>query len=127
MCAEGVGGRIATDRGLGIALDLGAAWIHGPSGNPLTAIAKSIDAPTFVTDDESVIVFGQDGQPVDEDTMDGVDHQTAHCICTLPLGVLKAGDVAFEPPLTGAFAGAISRLGVGHVNKVALRFASALR
>uniref|UniRef100_A0A7S1TRR4 Amine oxidase domain-containing protein n=2 Tax=Phaeomonas parva TaxID=124430 RepID=A0A7S1TRR4_9STRA len=43
-------------------------------------------------------------------------------ICTLPLGVLKSGAIRFEPPLPARKAAAIRALGVGHVNKVALRF-----
>lgn len=44
------------------------------------------------------------------------------CICTLPIGVLKSGDVRFEPGLPAALTGAIDRLGAGAVVKVALRF-----
>ncbi len=45
-----IGGRIWTDRSLGAALDLGAAWIHGPKGNPISALADDIDAPRHLTD-----------------------------------------------------------------------------
>ncbi|ODQ55534.1 hypothetical protein SAICODRAFT_33540 [Saitoella complicata NRRL Y-17804] len=41
-------------------------------------------------------------------------------IVTLPLGVLKSGDVAFEPALPEWKMGAISRLGFGLLNKVVL-------
>ena len=44
------------------------------------------------------------------------------CVVTLPLGVLKAGSVAFDPPLSPEKASAIARLGVGLLNKVAVRF-----
>jgi len=39
-----IGGRIWTDRSLGekIPVDLGAGWIHGPDGNPITDIAKNV-------------------------------------------------------------------------------------
>jgi len=43
-------------------------------------------------------------------------------IITLPLGVLKAGAVEFSPPLPYWKGQAICRLGVGSLNKVALRF-----
>jgi monoamine oxidase len=43
-------------------------------------------------------------------------------IVTLPLGVLKAGSVAFDPPLPDAKREAIDRLGVGVLNKLALVF-----
>ncbi len=45
-------------------------------------------------------------------------------ILTLPLGVLKAGDVAFDPPLPRSILDAIDRLGMGDFFKVALRFPS---
>ena len=45
-----------------------------------------------------------------------------HCVVTLPLGVLRAGRVAFEPPLPASHRDVISGLGVGLLNKVALRF-----
>ncbi|MEZ5844434.1 MAG: FAD-dependent oxidoreductase [Hyphomicrobiaceae bacterium] len=43
-------------------------------------------------------------------------------IVTLPLGVLKAGTVSFDPPLPEAKAGAIDRLGFGTLSKVILWF-----
>jgi monoamine oxidase len=41
-------------------------------------------------------------------------------VCTLPLGVLKAGGVAFSPVLPAAITNAIRNIWVGNVNKVAL-------
>jgi monoamine oxidase len=43
-------------------------------------------------------------------------------VVTLPLGVLKARRVLFEPALPRSKTGAIQRLGVGLLNKVALRY-----
>ena len=43
-------------------------------------------------------------------------------VCTLPLGVLKAGSVEFTPPLPAAKQDAISRLGMGNLTKVVLHF-----
>ncbi|MGH7151121.1 MAG: flavin monoamine oxidase family protein [Planctomycetota bacterium] len=43
-------------------------------------------------------------------------------VVTLPLGVLKAGTVRFEPPLPAPKAEAIEKLGFGLADKVALRF-----
>lgn len=39
-------------------------------------------------------------------------------VLTAPLGVLKAGDIDFDPPLPGWKLGAINRLGFGLLNKV---------
>lgn len=44
-------------------------------------------------------------------------------IVTVPLGVLKADVIAFDPPLPEAKRGAIERLGFGLLDKVVLRFA----
>jgi monoamine oxidase len=41
------GGRIRTDRSLGVPLDLGASWIHGVTGNPVTELAASAKAKTL--------------------------------------------------------------------------------
>lgn len=43
-------------------------------------------------------------------------------IVTVPLGVLKLGLPAFDPPLGGVHALAIRRLGMGTLNKIILRF-----
>lgn len=37
--AENAGGRARTDHSLGMSVHLGAAWIHGVEGNPITALA----------------------------------------------------------------------------------------
>lgn len=46
----------------------------------------------------------------------------SHAIVTAPLGVLKAGAIAFEPPLPAQKVAAIDALGFGHFEKVALRY-----
>jgi phytoene dehydrogenase-like protein len=53
---EKVGGRMRTDRSLGVAFDEGASWIHGPNGNPITSLASQSGANTFLTSDDSVEV-----------------------------------------------------------------------
>lgn len=62
-----VGGRVRTDMSLGAPFEFGAGWIHGPSsGNPTQRLAKQVDAPTIVTDDESLEVFKADGSPLSD-------------------------------------------------------------
>ena len=56
------------------------------------------------------------------ETTDGTTFDGSHVIVTVPIGVLKAGSISFEPPLPAAKQGAINRVGVGHVEKVALCF-----
>ncbi|EEE44043.1 flavin monoamine oxidase family protein [Roseibium alexandrii] len=59
-----VGGRIRTDWSLGAPFEVGAGWIHKPDGNPVSKMADEIDAPTYVTSDESYQVFAQGGAAV---------------------------------------------------------------
>lgn len=49
--------------------------------------------------------------------------QCDRTVVTLPLGVLKQGRVKFEPGLTDEKITSIDRLGMGTMNKIALRFA----
>ncbi len=48
-----VGGRLRTNRSLGVGFDEGASWIHGTDGNPITSLAQQAGMNTFETIDES--------------------------------------------------------------------------
>lgn len=48
-----IGGRLRTNRSLGIAFDEGASWIHGIDGNPITTLAQQSGMTAAFTDDES--------------------------------------------------------------------------
>lgn len=235
-----LGGRVVTSDAVGVPIDLGAAWIHGDDGNPLTKLAEEAGARTVPTDWDSLAVYGpdgvidaeavddadaawesvsgeledlQDGAGVKESLLDGlVDvagrraladplarwtidsyvtsdygadpsdlslryfnqdeafdgddlifprgyrpliqtladgtpvklrqrvraiardkggvtvttddraHTADHVIVTVPLGVLRANAIAFDPPLPPATTNAIQRLRMGCLNKVVLRF-----
>lgn len=53
-----IGGRIWTSNEMaGIPLDLGASWIHGIVGNPLSTLAVEADVEAMVTDIESYTVY----------------------------------------------------------------------
>ncbi|MGD1868878.1 MAG: FAD-dependent oxidoreductase [Neomegalonema sp.] len=193
-----IGGRIWTDRSLGVPLDLGASWIHGADGNPLTNVASALDIRTRATD-ESYVVRGGDGRNMsdaeapawldnvvsvqhslgaDEDDVNGTAYWTVSdyggeevilpggydqlltgaprsldirfehivrqvdigehsvqlrdtqgrealfdaVILTAPLGVLKHGSIGFSPPLPEWKTEAITRLGMGLLDKVYLRY-----
>ncbi|OJJ12674.1 amine oxidase [Alphaproteobacteria bacterium AO1-B] len=64
-----VGGRIRTDWSLGAPFEVGAGWIHRPEGNPVSKLADAIDAPTYITSDESYQVYAQDGAAVSRSTI----------------------------------------------------------
>ena len=67
---EKIGGRIRTDRSLGMAFDEGASWIHGPKGNPITNLASQADANTYLTDDDSLKVFDNNGTAYSDTFLD---------------------------------------------------------
>lgn len=60
-----IGGRIHTDRKLGVPLDLGASWIHGVRGNPVAGLAARAKLATAPCDYDSVTLYDHTGAPVD--------------------------------------------------------------
>ena len=56
-----IGGRLRTNRTLGVAFDEGASWIHGTNGNPITTLAKQAGMNTAFTDDESLVCYDING------------------------------------------------------------------
>lgn len=72
---EKVGGRIRTDRSLGVDFDEGASWIHGPNGNPITSLASQSGTNTFLTSDDSVEVFDTNGTAYSESVLTNTENQ----------------------------------------------------
>ncbi len=60
-----IGGRIQTDWGLGAPFEIGAGWVHGPQGNPISKLADVANARTFVTNDDSFAIFSPSGVELD--------------------------------------------------------------
>jgi phytoene dehydrogenase-like protein len=72
---EKVGGRIRTDRSLGVDFDEGASWIHGPNRNPITSLASQSGTNTFLTSDDSVEVFDTNGTAYSERVLTNTENQ----------------------------------------------------
>ena len=191
-----IGGRIHTDYSSGVACDLGASWLHGPMGNPLTDITDAAGMRKVVTNDTWIArdrgrtlddkelpswmneiseydnragtsadsinqwayVFSNDYKGDDLIFPDGYGQifepfqgnydmilndivQTIHydengvqltsssgqssfdaVVVTVPLGVLKSGDITFNPALPKNKQQAIARLGMGTLDKIYLQF-----
>lgn len=58
-----VGGRLHAQAGFsgGARIDMGATWIHGHQGNPLTRIADRLQLERHLTSWEDIPVYGSDG------------------------------------------------------------------
>ncbi|WP_372788831.1 FAD-dependent oxidoreductase [Paraconexibacter sp.] len=189
-----IGGRIVTDRTLGAAVDLGAAWLHGPGGgNPVTPLLRRAGARTHPTDYDTALIladgtqarraerisetqteYGAEPQEISQELTeeedefpggdalvvsgydrltrmlargldirrravvseivddgedgvrviraDGTDHRAGAVIVTVPLGVLRSGAITTDPAPDDALVAAVERLGVGRIEKTALRF-----
>ena len=95
ICLEGrarIGGRTNTDRSLGVSADLGAAWIHGPIGNPLTPIAQELGIAYGTTDfinrsGTAVQAYGPGGEALDMAEYTA-GHYAAEAAFTLQAGSL---------------------------------------
>jgi len=92
--------------------------IHG-FGALVDALARGLDVRLRHV--VRTIEYGATGKSVAVVTDRGLFEGDA-VICTLPLGVLKAGTVDFSPPLPAAKRDAIARLGMGNLVKVVLHF-----
>jgi len=69
-----VGGRIWTStRWAELPLDLGASWIHGVKGNPITSLADRIQAQRVSTSYDSAIVYDVNGDPLDDEAEESVE------------------------------------------------------
>lgn len=60
---ERIGGRVWTSHQWSdLPLDLGATWIHGVEGNPITAIADELGASRLVTSYERSVIYDTNGR-----------------------------------------------------------------
>lgn len=57
-----IGGRVWTDRSINnLPLDVGASWIHGIDGNPISDIADQLSLSRLVTDYENMKIYNGNG------------------------------------------------------------------
>jgi len=97
----------------------GDALLAGGYGPLVDALAGSIDWRPGVV----VRRIAYDRAGVEVVAEHGRRWRAACAVATLPLAVLQAGEVRFEPPLPAAHRQAVADLRMGVLDKVALRFA----
>jgi hypothetical protein len=78
-----VGGRLRTDRSLGVAFDEGASWIHGINGNPITLLAAQAGMNTFETVDESRVSYDIGGTLRSATTYDNTETELYSILNTM--------------------------------------------
>ncbi|MBT5415254.1 MAG: FAD-dependent oxidoreductase [Rhodospirillaceae bacterium] len=83
----------------------------------LAPIAKGLDIrlKTVV----SAVNYGDDGVTVETS---GGSFEGDYCICSVPLGVLKAKKIAFDPALPSEYRTDIGKIGFNSVTKIAFKF-----
>jgi len=84
----------------------------------LAPLAAGLDVRTG----QPVVSIAVRADGVEVATMEGAVHAASHVVVTVPLGVLKAGAISFDPPLPDDRRAAIARLGFGGFEKVAAKF-----
>lgn len=70
---ERVGGRVWTDRSLGVPLDMGATWIEGAEGNPVADLAGQLGVRTVESDFDSVRVYTPEGDALDDAEVEQIE------------------------------------------------------
>lgn len=78
-----VGGRLRTNRTLGVAFDEGASWIHGIRNNPITQLARKAGGDTFYTNDSSLVAYDLGGTKYSEDQYSETEAQFEQMLETL--------------------------------------------
>jgi len=113
-------GAIAADAPLGDGQPLlgGDALVPGGLDQLVAHLAQGLD----IRLNQQVQQIHNSPQGVQVTTADGTVHQARVVCCSVPLGVLKAGSIRFDPPLPAAKAQAIARLGMGVLDKIVLFF-----
>ena len=67
---ERIGGRVWTNSELGFPIDLGASWIQGTDGNPLTKLAQQHGVDVHQTNADSVRLWVPDGKPIPDGALE---------------------------------------------------------
>lgn len=89
-----IGGRTVTEVREGFPLDLGASWIHGVDGNPVSTLVADAGLGTIPTDVESAVGY-------DVETADGLldDALLARAAARLDEAVQRGYDAEVDQPL----------------------------
>ncbi|XP_015089159.1 lysine-specific histone demethylase 1 homolog 1 [Solanum pennellii] len=99
--------------------EMGGDHCFIPGGNERLIRALAEDIPIFYDRTVESVRYGTEGVLV---YAGGQEYHGDMVLCTVPLGVLKKGNIEFVPELPQRKKDAIERLGFGLLNKVAILF-----
>lgn len=85
-----IGGRVCSDRSWGVPVELGAAWIHGVRGNPVTRLVRSGGATLVPTDYDDQLVHDLAG--VEPEGVDAAQARVGRAIDRMESRPLPVGD-----------------------------------
>lgn len=100
------GGRIWTDRSLGIPVDLGASWIHGIRRNPISDLASDSSIRTVKTDFDAIKLYDAAGTPLTDDQLDDLEELFERIFEDLQEAKRSAGN---DASMAGAVSSALAR------------------
>ncbi len=101
-----LGGRVWTDRSMGTPIDLGASWIHGSRGNPLTELAEAQGIPTLETGYADLRLHDHDGRAFADADARAVTRTLRGLLARLEwMGTMSEADLSFEQGITRALEG----------------------
>lgn len=92
--------------------------VLGPVGDVAVALADGLDVRTG----RRVVAIERADAGWRVRTADGEAHAAGAVVVTVPVGVLQAGALAFDPPLPATVVAAAGRIGAGRVAKVVATF-----
>ena len=78
-----VGGRLRTNRSLGVAFDEGASWIHGISGNPITDLAQQAGMTATLSDDANYAAYDLGGIEISDTVFTNTENELYDILDTL--------------------------------------------
>lgn len=92
-----IGGRIWTSTVWpDMPVDLGATWIHGARGNPLTDVADKIQARRLVTSYDRAVTYNTDGQPLSAAAATRLDELRGQVFRALKLAQERDADASIQ-------------------------------
>ena len=84
-------------------VDLGASWIHGVNGNPLTPLAQQIGAEFRLTNYDSAITYATAGQPLSAQTETRLEQLQGKVQAALTQAQAADQDLSIDEVIAAAF------------------------